>query len=108
MKTPPTHLSTWQILRLTRHLPNFAKLYWRLFKDPRVPLRAKAILVAAALYVLSPFDFVPELIAPLFGVVDDLGVILLAARWFISLCPPDVVQERVSEISEKLRIKNEE
>lgn len=98
---PPMQLSTWQILRLARHLPNFAKLYWRLFKDPRVPLRAKVLLVAAALYVLSPFDFVPELIAPLFGVVDDLGVILLAARWFISLCPPDVVQERVKEISEK-------
>lgn len=97
--TSPTNLSTWQLIRLTRHLPNFAKLYWRLFKDPRVPLRAKAVLIAAALYVLSPFDFVPEILMPLLGVVDDLGVMLLAARWFISLCPPDVVQERVREIS---------
>jgi len=100
MEVPSTHLSTWQIFRLARHLPNFVKLYWRLFKDPRVPLRAKAILVVAALYVLSPFDFVPELVVPLFGVVDDLGILFLAARWFISLCPPDVVQERVREISE--------
>jgi uncharacterized membrane protein YkvA (DUF1232 family) len=103
MESPTPNLSTWQILRLGRHLPNFAKLYWRLFKDRRVPLRAKAILVVAALYVLSPLDFVPELLSPLFGVVDDLGVMLIAARWFISLCPPDVVQERVTEISEKLR-----
>ena len=103
METSPTNLSTWQILRLARHLPNFAKLYWRLFKDRRVSLRAKVILIAAALYVLSPFDFVPELISPLFGVVDDLGVILIAARWFISLCPPDVVQERVREISETMK-----
>lgn len=106
MEIPPPNLSTWQIIRLLRHLPNFFKLYWRLFKDRRVPLRAKVILVAAALYVLSPFDFVPELLTPLFGVVDDLGVILVAARWFISLCPPDVVQERVSEISEKLKVKS--
>jgi len=106
MESSPSNLSTWQILRLGRHLPNFAKLYWRLFKDRRVPLRAKAILIAAALYVLSPVDFVPELIAPLFGVVDDLGVIFLAARWFISLCPPDVVQERVNEISDEGRVKN--
>ena len=101
MEKPPVRLSTWQIFRLARHLPNFARLYWRLFKDPRVPLRAKAMLVAAALYVLSPFDFVPELMVPLFGVIDDLGIIFLAARWFIALCPPDVVQERVREISGK-------
>jgi len=106
MEMPPPSLSTWQIIRLLFHLPNFLRLYWRLFKDRRVPLRAKAILVAAVLYVLSPFDFVPELLSPLFGVVDDLGVIILAARWFISLCPPDVVQERVTEVSEKLRVKN--
>jgi uncharacterized membrane protein YkvA (DUF1232 family) len=71
-------------------------------------LRAKAILVVAVLYVLLPFDFIPELLNPMFGVVDDLGVIVVAARWFISLCPPDVVQERVREISgthEKLRTK---
>ena len=103
--SPPT-LSTWQILRLLWHLPSFLRLYWRLFKDHRVPFRAKAILVAAVLYVLSPFDLVPELITPLFGVVDDLGIFLLAARWFIALCPPDVVQERVSEISEKLKVKS--
>jgi uncharacterized membrane protein YkvA (DUF1232 family) len=99
MDTPPTGLSTWQLLRLALHLPNFAKLYWRLFKDHRVPLRAKAILIAAALYVLSPFDFIPFLLNPLFGAVDDLGVIVLAARWFLSLCPPDVVEERVRELS---------
>jgi uncharacterized membrane protein YkvA (DUF1232 family) len=103
MGIPPSNLSTWQIIRLFWHLPNFFKLYWRLFKDRRVPLRAKVILVAAALYVLSPFDFVPELLNPLFGVVDDFGVILVAARWFISLCPPDVVQERVREISETIK-----
>jgi uncharacterized membrane protein YkvA (DUF1232 family) len=101
MPTPSTSLSTWQLIRLVWHLPNFVKLYWRLFKDRRVSLRAKAILVAAALYVLSPIDFVPELFNPIFGPLDDLGVILLAARWFISLCPPDVVEERVREISEK-------
>ncbi|MBM4256840.1 MAG: DUF1232 domain-containing protein [Deltaproteobacteria bacterium] len=103
MEMPPTNLSPWQIIRLLRHFPNFIKLYWRLFKDRRVPLRAKAILVAAAFYVVSPLDFIPELLNPLFGVADDLGVILVAARWFISLCPPDVVEEQVKEISETMK-----
>src|SRR5713226_6121173 len=99
MTKPSTSLTTWQVLRLLWHLPNFAKLYWRLFKDRRVPLRAKAVLVAAALYVLDPVDFLPELLFPFIGMLDDLVVIVLAARWFISLCPPDVVQERVRELS---------
>ena len=101
MPTPTESLSTWQLIRLVWHFPNFVKLYWRLFRDQRVPLRAKLVLIGAVFYLLDPFDFFPDFLFPFFGVLDDLGVILLAARWFISLCPPDVVQERVKEISEK-------
>ena len=99
MASPPSGLTAWQVFRLVWHLPNFAKLYWRLFKDRRVPLRAKAVLVAAVLYVLDPVDLLPELLFPFIGTLDDLVVVVLAARWFISLCPPDVVQERVRELS---------
>ena len=101
MTKPPTGLTNWQVLRMLWHLPNFVKLYWRLFTDRRVPLRAKAILVGAALYVLDPIDFLPDLLFPFFGMLDDLAVVLLAARWFISLGPPDVVQEQVRKISAK-------
>ena len=99
MASPPSGLTTWQVFRLIWHLPNFAKLYWRLFRDRRVPLRAKALLVAALLYVLDPVDLLPEFLFPFIGTLDDLVVVVLAARWFISLCPPDVVQERVRELS---------
>jgi uncharacterized membrane protein YkvA (DUF1232 family) len=99
MAKSPTDLTTWQVLRLLWHLPNFVRLYWRLFKDPRVPLRAKALCIAAVFYILSPLDLFPDLLLPFFGVLDDLTVLVLTARWFISLCPPDVVQERVREIS---------
>src|SRR5262245_41306457 len=99
MASPPTGPSTWQVLRLHWHLPNFIKLYWRLFKDRRVPLRAKALLIAAVLYLLDPFDFLPDLLFPFLGTLDDLVVLVLAARWFLSLCPPDVVQEQVRKIS---------
>jgi uncharacterized membrane protein YkvA (DUF1232 family) len=101
MKTQPTNLTTWQVLRLLWHLPNFLKLYWRLWKDRRVPLRAKAILLAAAVYVLDPIDLLPDFFFPFFGILDDLAVVVLAARWFISLCPADVVQEQVKKISEE-------
>lgn len=100
MPQPSTNLTSWQVFRLLWHLPNFAKLYWRLFRDPRVSLRAKAVLVAAVCYVISPVDLVPDLLLPLLGRLDDLAVLFFAARWFLALCPPDVVQERVKELSQ--------
>ena|SRR5215467_4801520 len=101
MASPPSSLTAWQLFRLIWHLPNFVKLYWRLFKDRRVPIRAKALLIAAVLYVLDPIDLLPDFLFPFVGAVDDLAVVIFAARWFISLCPPDVVQERVRELSKE-------
>lgn len=93
-------LSPLHILKLVRHLPQFAKLFWRLFRDRRVPLRAKAILVAALVYMLLPMDLLPDIL-PFVGVIDDITILLLAGRWFLSLCPPDVVQEQVMILSEE-------
>lgn len=46
-------------------------------KDPNLPKGVRWIYLAAALYILSPIDVVPEVI-PVLGVMDDLLVILLA------------------------------
>lgn len=89
------------------HLPNFVKLYWRLFWDPRVPLRAKAIIVVAAIYFVSPLDLIPNLIYPLLGTIDDLVIAWAALRWFILLCPSDVVQEHVKQLDAESRVKEE-
>lgn len=40
-------------------------------KDKGVPLRKKIIIVAGALYLLLPIDFIPEPIL-IFGIVDDI------------------------------------
>ena len=101
MRRSQAGISPLQFLRVLRHLPHFAKLYWRLFTDRRVSLRAKALLLAGVLYVLSPVDLLPFVLFPFLGAVDDLAVFILAARGFISLCPPDMVQERVREISDE-------
>jgi uncharacterized membrane protein YkvA (DUF1232 family) len=87
-------------LRMLIHLPNFVKLYWRLFTDRRVPLFPKALLVTAIAYAVSPLDLIPELAIPFVGVVDDLAVVALALRAFIPLCPRDVVDEHVRLIDE--------
>ena len=85
-------------LRFLRHLPNFARLYWRLFWDARVSIWPKALLVLSLLYVLSPIDIIPDVIA-LFGEVDDLIVLIVVCRLFMYMCPREVVQEHVHRIA---------
>ena len=86
------------ILRALPHLPNIVRLYWRLFRDVRVGLWPKAILVGGLVYVASPIDLVPDWILVL-GQLDDLAVFLLAARAFLRACPPEVVQEHVDRLA---------
>ena len=47
---------------------------YRYMKDALVGWHRKAIVIAALIYFISPVDAIPD-IAPLFGYLDDLGVI---------------------------------
>ena len=60
---------------LLRALPDIGRLITRLVADPVLPRTAKIALVAAALYLLSPLDLIPDFI-PFVGWADD---VLLAA-----------------------------
>lgn len=71
----------------------------RLMRDPRVPVWAKAIPVLAVLYVISPFDFLPDFALGL-GQLDDIGIVLGAMRLFESFAPNDVVREHREEVVE--------
>ena len=61
-------------------LPTCATTMWRLRHDPDVPLRAKAALLIAGLWVLSPIDLIPEFL-PVVGPLDDIVVVALALRY---------------------------
>ena len=80
------------------HLPNFARLYWRLFRDRRVPILPKALLVLTLVYVVSPLDLVPDFV-PVIGEMDDVVVVLAGLWLFVRLCPPEVVRETVHDIA---------
>ena len=94
----PRFLFTGRALQVLRHLPQFARLYWRLFRDRRVSVLAKALLILTIAYVVWPFDVIPDVL-PFIGEVDDLAVVLSGLWLFVRLCPPEVVLERVREIS---------
>jgi uncharacterized membrane protein YkvA (DUF1232 family) len=104
MTSLPRYLFTGRFLQVLLQLPNFARLYWRLFGDRRVSILPKALLVLTLVYVVSPLDVVPELI-PLIGEVDDV-VVLLSGLWlFIRLCPPEVVGEVVHDIATRAKAR---
>jgi uncharacterized membrane protein YkvA (DUF1232 family) len=65
---------------------------WRLRSDPHAPFRAKAALVFAGLWVLSPIDLVPEFL-PVIGPLDDMVVVAIALRYAARRVPRVVLEE---------------
>jgi uncharacterized membrane protein YkvA (DUF1232 family) len=58
---------------LLRALPGLARMLGRIALDPELPRAAKIALAAAAVYLVSPIDLVPDFI-PVAGIVDDVLV----------------------------------
>ena len=63
------------MIALLRALPDLVRLVSRLAGDPALPRAAKIAMAAAAVYLLSPIDLIPDFI-PFVGYLDD---VLLAA-----------------------------
>ena len=98
LRTLPRYLLTGRFLQIFAHLPQFARLYWLLFRDRRVPSLAKAWLVLVFLYVVSPIDLVPAWILGL-GQLDDVVLALGGLWFFVRLCPPEIVREHVTAVA---------
>jgi len=58
---------------LLRALPDMARLLTNLIADPVLPRAAKIALAAAAIYLASPFDLIPDFL-PIVGYLDDVLV----------------------------------
>lgn len=84
--------------QMMAYLPQFVKLYSRLFKDPRVPVYLKVLLLMAFVYLVSPIDIIPDFIVPILGQVDDLFILMIALKFFLKKCPRDVLMEHVRQI----------
>jgi uncharacterized membrane protein YkvA (DUF1232 family) len=77
---------------LAGFLPACVTLVRRLRADPRVPWQAKAAVVVAGLWVLSPVDLLPEFL-PVIGPLDDVVVVALALRYAARRVPREVLVE---------------
>lgn len=77
---------------LAAFLPACVTTTRRLWRDPRVPRRAKLAVALAGLWVVSPIDLIPEFL-PVIGPLDDAVVVALAFRYAARRVPPEVLVE---------------
>jgi uncharacterized membrane protein YkvA (DUF1232 family) len=87
-----------QILAILPQLPNVARLCWRLWRDPRVPVSLKGLILAVVIYVLSPIDLIPGFLVPVLGQLDDATLLILGLYLFLRWSPPAVVAEHRASI----------
>jgi uncharacterized membrane protein YkvA (DUF1232 family) len=73
-------------------LPDLTVLLLRLLRDPRVPLRAKAIGLLGIGYVLSPLDLLPVFVFGPIGWIDDALVVTAALSRLLNDVHPDIVR----------------
>jgi uncharacterized membrane protein YkvA (DUF1232 family) len=71
-----------------------ARLVFALMRDRRVPLGAKLVIPAAVLYLVSPFDFLPDMILGL-GQLDDLVLLFVAIAVFLVSVPRRILIEHL-------------
>ena len=67
------------------------KLVFRLLSDQRVSPLLKLLPLGSLIYLI-----VPE---PIVGPIDDATVIGLGLVLFVELCPPDIVEEHMAELT---------
>jgi hypothetical protein len=70
------------------------KLVLRLLADSRVSPFLKLIPVGSLVYFIFP-DLIP-------GPIEDAAVIWLGAYLFVELCPPEVVEEHIQELTQSI------
>jgi uncharacterized membrane protein YkvA (DUF1232 family) len=77
---------------LVLFIPDCIGLVRRLARDPRVARRWRWVLVALLVYLVAPFDLVPDFV-PIAGQLDDALLVALALRGVLRSAGPVVVAE---------------
>ena len=67
------------VLGAIQQIPDYIRLMLGLMRDARVSKFDRVLVLAAAAYVVSPLDFIPDVI-PFLGQVDDVFLIVLALQ----------------------------
>ncbi len=75
--TPPRARRT--LLGAIWLIPSYVRMLFGLMRDARVSRLDRLLVLGALAYVISPLDFIPDVI-PFFGQVDDVFFVMLAVQ----------------------------
>lgn len=64
-----------------------------LLRGRRVPTRAKLAVAGAVVWLLWPWDVIPDVV-PALGILDDVAVLIAAVRYVLGQLEPDQPIER--------------
>jgi uncharacterized membrane protein YkvA (DUF1232 family) len=78
------------VMRTIRQIPSYLRLLGGLITDRRVSRLDRALVIAAFAYIVSPVDFIPDLI-PFLGEVDDVFLLMLALQRLLERAGPQVL-----------------
>lgn len=77
---------------LAAFIPDCVVLFKRLLGDGRVPRRAKVALALLLLYLVTPFDLVPDFI-PVAGQLDDAILVAAVLAYVARNTGRDLIEE---------------
>jgi uncharacterized membrane protein YkvA (DUF1232 family) len=69
----------------------------QLLGDPRVPRLPRIAVVLAAIYLVSPVDFLPDWAPPVVGWLDDLTLVWLSIRWLLKRGAGETATTQIAE-----------
>jgi uncharacterized membrane protein YkvA (DUF1232 family) len=90
-------LSLLAFLPVASRIPDYARLVGALVLDDRMPPGRKALLGAAAGYLVFGRDLLPDDV-PIIGGLDDVIVVVLAVDLFLDGVPDDLLNEKLAEL----------
>ncbi len=94
-----------RLQRLIRMLGRDALVLWFACRHPATPPFARLAAFMLALYLVNPFDLIPDWL-PLLGWIDDATLLALMLPLLLRLMPPAVrsdAQDAASRLLEKWR-----
>jgi uncharacterized membrane protein YkvA (DUF1232 family) len=77
---------------LAAFIPDCVILVKRLLGDPRVPQRTKLILISLFVYLVMPFDLIPDFI-PVAGQLDDAILVAAVLAYVVRTAGREVIAE---------------
>ena len=78
------------------------KLISRLMGDSRVSGLTKLLPWGSLAYLLLPIDLIPGGLMTMIGAADDVAVMWFGFTLFLELCPADVVDEHLTQLTGKV------